>query len=91
MGNALLGHCTPGLRVVRENRRDKADGGGSVVMNLSTNAGAIGDVGSIPGWERSPGGGSGNLFQHSCLENPMDRGALQTAVLRVSKSWTRLK
>ena len=44
MGNALLGHCTPGLRVVRENRRDKADGGGSVVMNLSTNAGAIGSL-----------------------------------------------
>ena len=25
--------------------------------------------------ERSPGGGHGNLLQHSCLENPMDRGA----------------
>ena len=31
------------------------------------------DVGSIPGSGRSPGGGHGNLLQHSCLENPMDR------------------
>ena len=34
-----------------------------------------GETGSIPGWGRSPGEGSGNLLQHSCLENPMDRGA----------------
>ena len=39
------------------------------------NAGTTGDVGSIPGLERSPGGGSGNPLQYSCLENPMDRGA----------------
>ena len=31
--------------------------------------------GSIPGSGRSPGEGSGNPLQHSCLENPMDRGA----------------
>ena len=91
MGNALLGHCTPGLRVVGKNRRDKADGGASEVTNPSANAGATGDVGSIPGWGRSPGGGNGNPLQHSCLENPVDREALQTAVLRVAKSWTRLK
>ena len=30
---------------------------------------------SIPGSGRSPGGGKGNSFQHSCLENPIDRGA----------------
>ena len=34
-----------------------------------------GDPRSIPGWERSPRGGHGNLLQYSCLENPMDRGA----------------
>ena len=33
------------------------------------------DMGSIPGSGRSPGEGNGNLFQYSCLENPMDRGA----------------
>ena len=34
-----------------------------------------GDLGSIPGWRRSPGGGNGNPLWYSCLENPMDRGA----------------
>ena len=34
-----------------------------------------GDVGSIPGSGRSPGGGNGNPLQYSCLGNPMDRGA----------------
>ena len=33
-----------------------------------------GDVGSILGSGRSPGRGNGNLLQHSCLENSMDRG-----------------
>ena len=30
----------------------------------------------IPGSGRSPGEGNGNPLQYSCLENPMDRGAL---------------
>ena len=34
-----------------------------------------GDLGSIPAWERSPGGGNGNPLQYSCLENPRDREA----------------
>ena len=34
----------------------------------------LGNLGSIPGLERSPGGGQGNPLQYSCLENPMDRG-----------------
>ena len=29
-------------------------------------------------------------LQYSCLENSMDRGAWQAAVLRVTKSWTQL-
>ena len=33
------------------------------------------DAGSIPGLERSPGGGNGNQLQYSCLENSIDRGA----------------
>ena len=45
-----------------------------VVKNPSANAGDIRDVGSIPGSGRSPGGQHGNPLQHSCLENPMDRG-----------------
>ena len=31
--------------------------------------------GLIPGLGRSPGEENGNRLQHSCLENPMDRGA----------------
>ena len=34
-----------------------------------------GDLGSIPGWGRSPGEGNGSPLQYSCLENPMDGGA----------------
>ena len=49
--------------------------GGSVVKNLPANAGASGDVGSIPGSGRFPGGGNGNPLQYSCLGNLMDRGA----------------
>ena len=36
----------------------------------------VGDPGSIPGSGRSPGDGNGNPLQHSCLENPIDGGAL---------------
>ena len=35
-----------------------------------------GDLGSIPGLERSAGEENGNPLQYSCLENPRDRGAL---------------
>ena len=42
----------------------------------------------IPGSGRSPGGGNGNSVQYSCLQNPMDRGAWQATVHRVTKSWT---
>ena len=38
----------------------------------------------------SRGEGNGNPLQYSCLENPMDRGALWAAVHGVSTSWTRL-
>ena len=39
------------------------------------NAGDMRDVGLIHGLRRSPGGGHGNPFQYSCLENPVDKGA----------------
>ena len=41
---------------------------------------SAGDSGSIPGPGRSPGEGNGSPLQHSCLENPMDRGAWQATV-----------
>ena len=62
-----------------------------VVKNPSANAGDKRDSGSIPGLGRSTGGGHGNPFQYSCLENPMDRGAWLAAVHGVTQSWTRLK
>ena len=39
-----------------------------------------GHPGLIPGSGRSPGEGNVNPLQYSCLENPMDRGALQATV-----------
>ena len=36
---------------------------------------SAGDLGLIPGLERSPGKGHGDWLQYSCLENPMDSGA----------------
>ena len=53
---------------------------GSDVKEPACNAG---DLGSIPGLERSPGGGHGNTLQYSCLENPMDRGAWRAMIHRV--------
>ena len=59
-----------------------------MVKNRPANAGDTGDVGSIPGSVRSPGGGNGNPLQYSCLENLLDRGAWWTAITEVSKSQT---
>ena len=50
----------------------------------------VGDLGSIPGLERSPGGGYSNPLQYSSLENIMDRGAWQAIVHGVPKSRTGL-
>ena len=51
-----------------------------MLKNLSANAGATGDMGLIPGLERSPGGGNGSPLQYSCLKNPMENepGRLQS-------------
>ena len=59
--------------------------GGSEVKASACN---VGDLGSIPGSGRSPGEGNGNPFRYSCLENPMDGGALWAAVHRVAESDT---
>ena len=57
-----------------------------VVKNLPANAGNARDMGSISGWGRSPGEGSGNPLQDSCLENPMDGGAWWATVHGVTKN-----
>ena len=61
-----------------------------VVKNLPASAGAIRNIGSIPGLGRFLGGGHGNPLQNSCLENPMDRGAWRATVHRITKSWTEV-
>ena len=55
---------------------------GSVVKNPTADARDVRDVGLISRPGRSPGGGHGNPLQYSCLENPMDRGALWATVWR---------
>ena len=62
--------------------------GGTMVKNPHANVGDAGDMGSIPGSGRSPGGGNGSPLQHSCLKNPMDREAWRATVHRVAKRWT---
>ena len=57
--------------------------GGSDGKESTCNAG---DLGSIPGSGRFPGGGHGNPFQYSCLESPMNRGAWWATVHGVAKS-----
>ena len=47
--------------------------GGSDSKESACNAG---DLGSIPGLGRSPGGGHGNPFQYSCLVNPHGKRSL---------------
>ena len=59
--------------------------GGSAGKESACN---VGDLGSIPGSGRSPGGGHGSPLQCYCLENPMDRGAWWDTVHRVTRSRT---
>ena len=80
-------------RILTESRHHLRHGRGGIprlaqlVKNLPANAG---DVGSIPGSGRAPGGGNGNPLQYSCLRNPMERGAWQATVQGVAESQTRL-
>ena len=76
-GKERIGHCrnTQGLSWCKES---------------TCKAGATGDVGSIIGLGRSPGGGQGNPRQYSCLENPTDSGAWQATVHGVAESRTHL-
>ena len=63
---------------------------GSAGKEYACNTGDTGDVGSMPGSGRSPGGGNGNPLQYFCLGNPIDRGALWATVHGVLKNQTRL-
>ena len=57
-----------------------------MVKNLPVNAGDVRDMGLISGSGRCPGGGHGNPLQYCCLENPIDRRALQATVHRITES-----
>ena len=57
---------------------------------FACNAGDTGDLDWIPELGRCPGVGNGNPLQHSCLENPMDRGACWFTVHGPQKSLTQL-
>ena len=59
-----------------------------MVKNPFANAATMRDQGSIPGSERSPGEGNGNLLQYSCLENSMGRGAWRATDHGVAKGQT---
>ena len=61
-----------------------------MLKNMPANVGDIRDADWILGLGRSPGGGHGNSFQYSCLENPMDRGAGRLQSIR-SPSQTQLR
>ena len=57
-----------------------------LVKNPPVKAGDVRDVGLVPGSGRSLGGGHGNPFQYSCLENPMNREAWWDTVHGVTNS-----
>ena len=59
--------------------------GSTEVKNLTANAGASRDTGSVPRLGRSREG-NGNPLQYSHLENPMDRGAWWATVHEVAES-----
>ena len=61
--------------------------GGSDSKESACNAG---DLSSIPGLGRAPGGGRGNPLQYSAWRIPLDRGAWWATVHGVTKSRTWL-
>ena len=61
------------LEVLWTNKGSWGFPGGSVVKNLSANAGET--MGLVPGLGRSPGEGNGNSLEYLTWGNPVDRGA----------------
>ena len=60
-------------------------GQGTRVRLWLTSSWHVGNVDSIPGSGRSPGGGNGNPLQYSHLENSVDTGAWRATVCRVAR------
>ena len=59
-----------------------------MVKNLPTKTADAGDTGLIPGLGRPPGGGNGNLSQHSCLKTlwTEEPGGLQSRGCKVGRN-----
>ena len=84
----LLGSCVQmftqsiqvGIELLGHKVWDWGFPSGSAVKNLPANIRDAGDMGLIPGWGRSPGGGNSNPFQYSCWEIPWteEPGGLQS-------------
>ena len=92
-GQRSLADYSPWCRRVRHARGTKCNSSAlrgpprwQSSKNSPANSGGIREAGLIPGSGRSPGEGNGKPLQHSCLENPMDRGAWQAIVHRVAES-----
>ena len=76
--------------MVRENSLYKNHKGFPGCSEVKASACNAGDLHSISGSGRSPGEGSGNPLQYSCVENLMDRGPWWATVHGVAKSQTPL-
>ena len=59
-----------------------------VVRDPPASAAEVRDMGPVPAWGRSLGGGHRNPLQHSCLGNPTDRGAWWATVRGVTELGT---
>ena len=64
-----MNRSTPGLPLHHQLPEPSGSDGKESTCNA-------GDLGSVPGLERSPGGGHGNPLQYSCLENPHGQRSL---------------
>ena len=68
-------------------KNDLLNPGGSYSKESTCN---VGDLGSIPGLGRSPGGGHGKPLQFSWLENPQEQRKLHATANEIAKSRTQL-
>ena len=84
---AEIGRSPTGIPVVRV----RASWVALVVKNLPANAGDIRDADSIPGWEDPLEESMATYSSILAWKIPMDRGAWQASVHRVTKSQTSLK
>ena len=80
-----LGKFPGSDRVANITNQSRGFPGGSDGKESACNAG---DLGLIPRLGRSPGVGNSNPFQHSCLGNPVDRGAWLATVHGITESDT---